>query len=248
MAQEEANPEDINKNQDGNQDQDNEDADLTLEELLAAAQAAGQAARLVTISQKQLKKGMEILYPQGDKMTWQCDEIAALNLSELELTTLMRQYALQPQKLSLPGPSAAAVPNRLRLTENLKRLTGHISSADAKEFQTISDELGKDVRIAYVRHFPTASVVVQDKNNKVRHKVKYNQNRRRTTLAVGKCRTYAILTKEEIEMTLLVDAEARFTISSTLEAKAPYLELPENWERWETEWKHGRLVYYVSLI
>jgi hypothetical protein len=65
------------------------------------------------------------------------------------------------------------------LTENLKRLTGHISSANATAFQTISDKLGK----------------------------------------------------EEIKMNHLVDAEARFTISSTLEANAPYLDLPENWEQ-----------------
>jgi hypothetical protein len=56
------------------------------------------------------------------------------------------------------------------------------------------------------------------------------------------------LGKEEIEMTLLVDDEARFTIMSTLEAQAPYTDLPENWQQWETEWSHSELARIVTLI
>jgi hypothetical protein len=35
---------------------------------------------------------------------------------------------------------------------------------------------------------------------------------------------------EHIAMHLLVDDDARFTISSTFTAKAPYLNLPPRWE------------------
>jgi hypothetical protein len=80
--------------------------------------------------------------------------------------------------------------------DDLKRLSGNISAADARDFQSISDKIGK----------------------------------------------------EDIEMNLLVDEEAIFTITSTLEAKAPYLDLPDNWEQWETEWSHRELAKIITLI
>jgi hypothetical protein len=86
---------------------DNEsDDDQTLDDLLAAAQASNAAARLVASRKILLKKGMNILHSQGENITLNCDEILALNLTESEIKTRMRQYALQPQKVSLPGPSA----------------------------------------------------------------------------------------------------------------------------------------------
>jgi hypothetical protein len=186
----------VAENQNISTGDNNIDVEQTLEELVAAARASGQAARYTTSRKILLQQAMDILHSQGDNMTWECEEITALDLSELELKTLMRQYALQPQKVSLPGTSAPVVPSRLRLTENLRRLTGHISAADATAFQNISDKLGK----------------------------------------------------EDIEMNLLVDDEARFTISSTLEAKAPYLDFPEDWQQWEVKWGHRELAKIVTLI
>mgnify|MGYP000582894515 FL=1 len=56
------------------------------------------------------------------------------------------------------------------------------------------------------------------------------------------------LGNEEIEMNLLVDEEASFTIGSTLEAKAPYTEFPKNWKLWETKWGHKELAKVVTMI
>jgi hypothetical protein len=112
----------------GNESED----DQTLDDLLAAAQASNVAARLVASRKLVLEKGMDILRSQGADMTIHCDEINALNLTESELKTLMREYALQPQKESLPGSSVSALPPSLRLIHDLKRLTGQISPADAK--------------------------------------------------------------------------------------------------------------------
>jgi hypothetical protein len=56
----------------------------------------------------------------------------------------LRRYRLQPQKVSLPGPSDNLQPKRLRLLNELKRLSGQIGPEDAKEFQTISDKLGDE--------------------------------------------------------------------------------------------------------
>jgi hypothetical protein len=91
---------------------ENEDnVDQTLEEWLAAARASGQAARYATSRKILLRTAMDILYSQGENMTWKCAEISALDLSELDIKTLMRQYVLQPQKVSLPGTSAPTVPS-----------------------------------------------------------------------------------------------------------------------------------------
>ena len=169
---------------------------MTLEELLDRANKAGRESRYVTTRDEQLKKGLDILYQQGEEISLQSNEILALNLTELELKTLLRLYTQDPQKKSLPGSSATQKSSRLSLTEHLIRLSGHISPADAKAFQTISDKMGGD----------------------------------------------------SIEMRLLVDDEAIFTIGSTLDAKAPYMELPDNWEQWETEWGHTILAYWVTQI
>jgi hypothetical protein len=53
---------------------------------------------------------------------------------------------------------------------------------------------------------------------------------------------------EEIAMHLLVDDDARFTISSTFTAKAPYLNLPPGWEDWEKNWTHDILAQYITLL
>ena len=169
---------------------------MTLEELLDRANKAGRESRYVTTRDEQLKKGLDILYQQGEEISLQSNEILALNLTELELKTLLRLYTQDPQKKSLPGSSATQKSSRLSLTEHLIRLSGHISPADAKAFQTISDKMGK----------------------------------------------------ESIEMHLLVDKEAKFTIGSTLDAKAPFTDLPENWQQWETEWDHATLAFIVTQI
>jgi hypothetical protein len=53
---------------------------------------------------------------------------------------------------------------------------------------------------------------------------------------------------EHIAMNLLVDDEARFTISSTFTAKAPYLNLPPRSENWETNWTHDVLARQITLF
>jgi hypothetical protein len=82
------------------------DDDQTLEDLPAAARASNQAACFEASRKLLLRKGMNILHSQVENITLNCDEILALNLTESEIKTHMRQYALQPQKVSLPGPSA----------------------------------------------------------------------------------------------------------------------------------------------
>jgi hypothetical protein len=53
---------------------------------------------------------------------------------------------------------------------------------------------------------------------------------------------------EEVAMHLLVDNDARFTISSTFTAKAPYLNLPPGWEDWDKNWTHDVLAQYITLL
>jgi hypothetical protein len=151
--------------QEGGQESEDED-DLSLDQLLVKAQEAGARSRRAKYIQEQLEKGLEILHSQGEEIDCNCDEISALNLTEEELKTLLRNYKKNPQKISISGPSNAQPNNRLRLMDDLKRLSGNISAADARDFQSISDKIGK----------------------------------------------------EDIEMNLLVDEEAIFSITSTLEA------------------------------
>jgi hypothetical protein len=101
-------------------DNESSDEDQTLEELLVKAQEAGARSRRAKFIEQQLERGLEILHSQGEEIDLQSDEILALNLTEAELKTLLRRYASQPQKVSLPGPSSALPANRLRLINNLK--------------------------------------------------------------------------------------------------------------------------------
>ena len=90
--------------QEGGQESEDED-DLSLDQLLVKAQEAGARSRRAKYIQEQLEKGLEILHSQGEEIVLQSDEILALNLTEAELKTLLRRYASQPQKVSLPGSS-----------------------------------------------------------------------------------------------------------------------------------------------
>jgi hypothetical protein len=73
--------------QEGGQESEDE-ADMTLDELLVKAQEAGARSRRAKFIQEQLEKGLEILHSQGEEIDWQCDEILALSLTEAELKTL----------------------------------------------------------------------------------------------------------------------------------------------------------------
>jgi hypothetical protein len=91
--------------QDGNLEDIEDNDDLSMEELLQLALEAGAAARLASEREQLLQDGLKILHSQKDKMTIFCLEITSLNLSQGELKTLLKRYRLQPQKVSLPGPT-----------------------------------------------------------------------------------------------------------------------------------------------
>jgi hypothetical protein len=102
-ANQDVDPEDVI--QDVNIEDINDD-DLSMEDLLRLAQEAGAAARLASEREQLLQDGLKILHSQKDKMSIYCIEITTLNLTQDEIRTLLRRYRLQPQKVSLPGPSA----------------------------------------------------------------------------------------------------------------------------------------------
>jgi hypothetical protein len=85
--------------------EDDEEDNLSVDALLQLAQESGAAARLSTQREKLLQDGLKILHSQKDKMDVYCTEITSLSLNQEELKTLLRRYRLQPQKVSLPGPT-----------------------------------------------------------------------------------------------------------------------------------------------
>ena len=73
----------------------------TVEELLQKAHEAVRESRYAKTRDELLKKGLEILYQQGDEISLHSNEIEALSLTESELKTLLRRYTQEPQKKSL---------------------------------------------------------------------------------------------------------------------------------------------------